>query len=235
MKHLFVVIALFFSTFIWAQNACNTYFPLNKNSERTYITYNAKNNPEGKMLYKITEFNELKDGYTANINISFEDKKGNNAYEKTTEVSCKDGIFSMDFQSMIPAGIQDQLDDNIEMSFENQKIDFPANPQVGDKLPDVSYNFNMKSGGANVMNMEITITEREIVARETITTAAGEFDCIKYKAVSKYNINAMGMTMPGQSGTDYTWFSGKVGMVKSESYNRNGKLESSTLLESFKN
>jgi len=75
-----------------------------------------------------------------------------------------------------------------------------------------------------MMNMTISITNRKVEAVENVTTPAGTFECYKisYDIATKMMINVK------MKGTE--WYAKNVGLVKSESYNNDGKLMGSNLL-----
>ena len=78
------------------------------------------------------------------------------------------------------------------------------------------------------MTLTVDLTNRQIVAHETIETPAGSFKCIKYSydAFSK-----MGFIKMNSSGIE--WYSAALGTIRSESYDKKGKLTGYTVLESI--
>ena len=68
------------------------------------------------------------------------------------------------------------------------------------------------------MNMTVNVTDREVIGKETVTTKAGTYECYKVsqKMSMKYIVNAQ------FSSVEY--YAEGVGHVKSESYNKGGKL-----------
>jgi len=101
---------------------------------------------------------------------------------------------------------------------------FPSDLSVGDELPDASITVSIKSSGVNMFTMTVWITNRKVEAREEMTTPAGTFDCFKMS----YDIETKMMVKVQSKAVQ--WFTEDVGMVKSESYNKNGKLVGYSLL-----
>jgi hypothetical protein len=66
-----------------------------------------------------------------------------------------------------------------------------------------------------------------VLAEETLNTPAGKFDCFKIsqkvfmKTLGKIEINSI------------EWYSEDVGMVKSETYDKKGKLKTYSLLTTY--
>jgi hypothetical protein len=117
---------------------------------------------------------------------------------------------------------------DMEMTMEGGNLEMPWNLKAGDILKNGDLKMSFTSGGMTVMNMTISISNRKVEAVENITTPAGTFECFKisYDIATKMMIN---VKMKGVE-----WYAKKVGLVKSESYNNDGKLMGSTLLTGLK-
>lgn len=77
--------------------------------------------------------------------------------------------------------------------------------------------------GMKMPGMSIEVTDRKVVAEETITTAAGTFTCLKITSkVKSKTIFTMEMN-------SVEWYSKGNGMVRSESY-KGDKLKGYTVL-----
>jgi hypothetical protein len=71
-----------------------------------------------------------------------------------------------------------------------------------------------------------------VAGKETITTPSGTYEC--YKITSNMAMQTqMGIKM-NVNMSSIEWIALKVGTVKSESYNKSGKLMGTTLLASWK-
>jgi hypothetical protein len=71
-----------------------------------------------------------------------------------------------------------------------------------------------------------------VVGKESITTPAGTYDC--YKITSDIATQTqMGIKM-NINVSSIEWITSKLGVVKSESYNKNDKLMGYTILSSWK-
>ena len=100
---------------------------------------------------------------------------------------------------------------------------FTAIPKVlypGMRLPDASFSFTMNvSGMEMVVNSEVT--DRIVVAKESVTTKAGTFECMKIKSTTSVTMNLMGRDMNTGRTTDYVWMTPEVGLVKQETHSNN--------------
>jgi hypothetical protein len=79
--------------------------------------------------------------------------------------------------------------------------------------------------------MTVTITDRKVVGKESVTTPAGTFDCFKITSNSTIKTKTVvGITMEFSA---IEWLAPKAAIVKSESYKK-GKLQGYTLLTKLK-
>ena len=124
-------------------------------------------------------------------------------------------------QMHIDAGQQSKQPASMNFSMSGNGGDFPTSMNVGDHLPDYTSQMDMGNG----MSMTIKVTDRMVLAKESVTTPAGTWDCYKItsKTSSSTMVGKMAMKLPGSSNESTIWFAQSVGMVKSEF--RNGTME----------
>lgn len=119
----------------------------------------------------------------------------------------------------------------METEIESDYIMLPSDLEVGQELPESKTTLKMKieGSGANMMSSVVVIKDRKVIGQETVTTPAGTFDCYKITYNTEVSMKTIGMNRT----TSYPgvhWFARNVGMVKSESYNQKGNLDSYMLL-----
>ena len=103
-------------------------------------------------------------------------------------------------------------------------IEIPNDLSVGQKLNDANVAMKISMSGIN-MNMTVDMTNRNVEKKESISTPAGTYDCYVL-----YSENRSKMMMANQVYPSRVWLAEGVGMVKQETYKKNGDLMSSTLL-----
>lgn len=225
MKNLILFTVLSLLT-ITAYSQCNDFFPIKNGTEWTFENYNAKGKSTGKNHQTVTAFTSTGSGFNATLNSVMYNEKGKELTKGDLLVSCDNGIITMDMRKFIPEE-QYKAFGATEVKVESENLQFPAKLAVGQSLNDGEITITTV-GGQIPMTMNVTISERTVEAKETITTPAGTFEC--YKIKSKMHIkNHMGISM----NFDFSaieWLAPNGGMIKSESYNKNGKLVGSTLL-----
>ena len=95
----------------------------------------------------------------------------------------------------------------------------PRYPKVG-KLPDYDYNFKF-----SLMSIRVIGKERRIVGREKIQTKAGLFDCYIMEETISTKILMMKDVEKIKS-----WYAHGIGLVKEITYDKNGKMISTMIL-----
>ena len=95
----------------------------------------------------------------------------------------------------------------------------PRYPKVG-KLPD--YEFHCK---VSIMSMNVSGEDRRIVGTERILTNAGSFDCF----ILEETITTKSMMMKDLEKIK-SWYAYGIGLVKEITYDKNGKLISTMIL-----
>lgn len=111
---------------------------------------------------------------------------------------------------------------DIEDSGSEQSV-MPASLESGDRLPDVC-----TWVGYGPVRCDITIYDRKILRRETLTCPAGTFDCIVIEEYRKEDA-----PMRHRQIRNISWYARGVGYVRHDTYNAAGTLETIELLVNF--
>lgn len=143
---------------------------------------------------------------------------------------CDGDMIYMDIGSMMKAmmeknpemknqAVQDAFN-NMEIDFDNGFASFPKTMYPGMVLDDLSFSFSTKVGTSE-MAFRSQVTDRQVLARETVTTKAGTFECLKISSVTRVSVNVMGVNQAMPETTEYLWVAPGVGMVKQETHGKN--------------
>jgi len=218
-KILFLIASLSVGLQVLAQD-CTTYLYLQKDKTIEMTGFNKKGDMTMKSVSKVSNVNTANGTTTANVVSEVFDKNGKSLGTSSVDYSCNGGTISM--QMHIDAGEQSKKPVTMNFSMTgNSTGDFPPNMKVGDHLPDYTSQMDM----ANNMKMTVKVTDRMVVANESVTTPAGTWDCFKitYKTSSSTMVGGLGMKLPSSSNESTIWFAPNVGMVKTEF--KNGYME----------
>lgn len=138
---------------------------------------------------------------------------------------CDGEMMYMDMASMMQAMMENNPEmkseaaqnviKNTEIDFSNGFAAFPKKMYPGLLLEDLSFSFKTNTGAAE-MSFNTLVTDRQVLAREKVTTKAGTFDCLKIRSNTLTSLKIMGMNKKMPESTEYMWIAPKVGMVKQE-------------------
>lgn len=226
MKQFVILIAFVCAISVNAQTNCSPYYPFKKGHTVTVHQYDKKDRLSTISKYKVNEVTTSGTATTITIDMSVLD--GASKDEITSiqfKAICDGNTTRLDPESMVSPKLFEQYKD-MTYTIDGTAFAFPHSLEVGQKLSDAEIKMKVDAGIMK-MNMTVTMSDRVVKNKETVTTNAGTFDCyvITYK-----NELEMGMKQ-----TNYTtqWIAEGVGLVKEETLKSNGKLVSKTLLESI--
>lgn len=215
------ILTLILTNSITAQDNCSSFYPFEE-----AVTFQITNYSKNNRVAAITDFlvTDASSNF-ATFKSFLRDKDGEVLNEATFTMSCENDGIVVDMESLLNPQLLDNYRD-FETEISGTKIVIPNNLQVGQELPDASMTMLVNMSGIN-LRMEVSMTDRTVVDRETVTTSAGTFDCY---VIGYTNTINMGMN---RTTTAKQWISKGVGMVKQEDYNRRGRVTSSSLLTDF--
>lgn len=230
MKKILLSVSVFFLTMAIcsAQNECSKFYPLEEGTSFQYTNYDKKGKTDGTMAYTISSVTDNGSSTTATLDLKYTDKKGKDIFESNYNMTCENGTVRIDYQSLFPTQMMQQYSEmDIEMDITGTDIELPNDLSVGQELADANVSVEMSMSGIK-MNTTVDQTDRKVEKKESVTTAAGTYDCylITESTISK----TMGASFELES---KLWLAEGVGMVKQESYKKNGDLISSTELTKF--
>lgn len=204
---------------------CNVFYQLEAGSMWEMENFNAKGKLTGKNAQKVIAFDGNSDSFTAKINSVISDEKGKEVMHGDLDFSCNNGTMIIDMRNFVSEE-QMKAFESYELKIEAENLEVPNSLSVGESLKDGVMTVTAMNSPIP-MTMNISITNRKIVGKESVTTPAGTFEC--YKITSDLTVEtkmAIGFTL---SFSTVEWLAPKVAVVKSESYKK-GKLQGYSLL-----
>ena len=207
---------------------CSTFLNSENGKKLTYVNQDAKGNQQMTAVYTTIK----KDASTISVHSEMNDKNGKAIGSGDSEMMCDGNAIKIDMKSFIPAASMRQ-NSNVKISGEAKYLTFPMSMQPGQSLDDGTVTIQMDNGGMSV-EMQMDMVNRKVEQAETITTNAGSFDCFKitYDATTKVKMAGIGIPFHMKI---TEWYSPKLGRdVKSETYNKGGKLMGTMILDSIK-
>jgi hypothetical protein len=223
-KFVLTLFSLVISIGMYAQ--CTGFFPLKEGMTWAYESYNAKDKLTGKNEMSLIEFNPTSTGYIAIVSTTMYDEKGKEITKGELEYKCENDVVYFDMRRFIPEEQMKSLA-TYEMKMESENLEIPSKLREGQTLKDGS--ISMTASNAPIaMSINVRVTDRVVMAKENIKTPAGNFDSFKIRSKSISTMK-MGINMNAEF-SSIDWYAENVGMVRSESYNKSGKLTGYTLL-----
>jgi len=222
MKTLILTLTLFLSAFILnAQVDCEPYIPITKGSKWELTNYSKKGKKTGRIAYELVDKVPDGDLVTFTVNTIVYDKKDKEIFNSTYEATCEEGKFKFDMSYKMDGSTMRAYQD-MDLTVDASDFEMPSFDQAeGTSLEDGNMSIEIGEVG---LTMKVSITDRKIEAKEEVTTPAGTYNCMvlshKIKTKMLVNINS----------SSKEWYAENIGIVKSETYNRRGKLMGSSVL-----
>jgi hypothetical protein len=194
--------------------------------------YDKKGAASGIQTWQVNDVKKTGDTYTSTLSVSFTNDKGKLISSGSGIYKCSGGMLSADMKMFLPQEQMSKMEGSSEAKVDPVYLEYPANPSVGQALKDAE--FNMDIDMKNGMSTHITFKEeaRKVDAKESITTAAGTWEAyiISYNGNMKTKVLGIGIPV---SFSVKEWYVPGMGIVKSETYSKNGKLAGSSALTSI--
>ncbi|MDP2887503.1 MAG: hypothetical protein Q8P34_00885 [Bacteroidota bacterium] len=227
MKKLILFTLMIF--FGMALKAQEIFFPTKEGTVLVYKSFDKKDKETNTVKYTITHLTLSGDDMDITYLIESLDPKEKLVFKDEITIHKKGDKLYFDMSNFInKAAFQQNGEIPAEIQVTGNNMEVPSNPKPGDVLPDANVEMAMKLGFVN-MKMSAQVTNRKVEAIEDITVKAGTFK--GYKFTSEVNSTVMGMKVNSKN-TD--WYAKGVGTVRTESYDKNGKLQSYTELIELK-
>ncbi len=204
------------------------YFCTNQGTELQYVRKNVRKG-DVKWIHTMTIDNvvySVDSSMVIDYSSFIEMKKGRglmNAPVKMRADISAGGEVRMDIATSMVAVLKEFLWESAEVSAEGGITVLPYDLIPGDTLENAR-------GAVHAlgMTMNVDVTERKVIGTEILTTPAGTFDCV---IVSEHKVEK-GM-MRNRVTTAHTWYARGVGMVRHDTYDKHGELETSEVLQSI--
>src|SRR4030095_7784991 len=183
MKLIIVFAFLLFAKNIFSQDCSNYYFLQNNKTIEMTIT-NNKGIESGKMIYVVSNSTKNGNSISATINSEFVGANGQTIKKGTNDVRCSNGVMQMNMKVFIPPAQLEQMKTGTA-NINDVYLEYPSNMNVGDQLKEGQLRMDYESSSGLKSSIEISITERKVEGKETVTTTAGTWECYKISAKNK--------------------------------------------------
>lgn len=215
MKKLIVIISMLVVSI--GAMAVEPFFPTKKGMVLEYADKNSKGKIQSYSIITIQEVDYVDE---ANMTVTYkletlDEKKNPVLMIDALKVKIEEGYVHFD-----PTSNMGQIMEGMEIK--GRGIILPSDIKTGDKLDD--YNISVAA-----MAMEVNCTNINVTANENIDVDGTSYDCFKVETA----VNSKVVFLKTQ-GTTSVWYARGIGDVKTETYDKKGKLLSSKELISVK-
>jgi hypothetical protein len=220
--------AAFVSLAFMPGDSCSLYAPSKKDMQLEYVHFSAKDKQEGSTKMKVLDVKD--EGAVTSIQMQSEvfDKKSKPVGTSTYELKCEGGTFYVDMQSMVSSEQKAAFKD-MKLDVQGDKLDIPANPVAGQALKDGMLHMNGSQEGSPLkFNLTMRIHNRKVEAIEDITVPAGTYRAVKIT----YDMDTKFMIPVKSKAAE--WYVKDIGLVRSETFDKNGKLQGYMVLSTIK-
>lgn len=223
MEKIVLFLLIFIAT--TAINAQEIFFPTSEGKILVYKMFDKKNKETGMLRYTIKEVNISGDNMDIIYLVESLDSKGKEEFKEEITLNKKGDVLYFDMSNFInKSAFQQDGEMPPGLEIKGNNLEVPINPQPGTTLPDANIEMAIKMGFVN-MKIATNIINRKVELIEDVTVPAGIFNC--YKFTGDVTNTVMGKKI---SSTTAEWYTRGLGVVKSESYDKNGKLNSYMVL-----
>lgn len=193
-----------------------------------YKSYDAQGKESGTMHYTIMKVDRI--GKDMNITYQIEalDAKNKQIFKNELTITTKGGVLYTDISEFLNEEILKKSDDkSSKVKISGNKLETPLNIKPGDPLPDANMEIAVKKRIIN-LKMSMKITERKVESIENISVKAGDFETYRFRS----NISASAMGIKTKNLTR-EWVARGIGMIRSETLDKNGKTTSYTSMRNL--
>ena len=225
-KSLLLFIAAGFMVLANNLNAqeCTIYEGYKEGSSTKMVHYDKKDKVTGTTITTVKERKDIEDGVSLTFNQAYDD---GDEYEFESEftVECQNGEVNVDMSKMLDPNTMTAYE-NMEFEIEADDLSIPPKARAGDKLDDGEITVTVITGTPVNVSITVGMSNRKVESEEKIETPAGKFDCLKIA----YDLETkIGFLKVKSSTVEY--YNKKHGVIKSESYNKRGKLTGYSIVE----
>ena len=224
MKVLFTLLFSSFVLFGQAQTDCQPYMPSEEGSTWEQTHYSDKDKMTGRTTFEVLKKTLSGDSLTFRIKAVYFDEKGEEVFVNEFDAFCNSGIFEVDMSSKMNGETMSAYE-SMDVTVDATNFPVPTlDEAVGTSLADGTLSVQVSMDGINMFRMTVLLTDRMVAARENLETPAGTFDCLKITQTVKTKM------VFKLENTTTEWYAQGVGVVRSETYDKKGRLSEYTVL-----
>lgn len=206
---------------------CESLSYLEKGNAWTLTQYDKKGKETGHVYYTVLDKRNTEIGIEWDIQTKVADDKDKEMSDVTATILCDGKSIKMDMNQMIPPETMESLS-SMDLEIDAGEVIYPFNLSEITDLPDAQVTIRASSGGVQIMEFTTIVKDRKIEKKETISTPAGDFEAFKITQTTEVKNQILSIETKS-----IDWYCPKIGVVRSEFFNRKGKPDGHSEITSF--
>jgi hypothetical protein len=206
---------------------CESLSYLEKGNAWTLTQYDKKGKETGHVYYSVLAKRNTEIGIEWDIQTKVADDKDKEMSDVTATILCDGKSIKMDMNQMIPPETMESLS-SMDLEIDAGEVIYPFNLSENTDLPDAQVTIRASSGGVQIMEFTTIVKDRKIEKKETISTPAGDFEAFKITQTTEVKNQILSIETKS-----IDWYCPKIGVVRSEFFNRKGKPDGHSEITSF--
>jgi hypothetical protein len=198
---------------------CSQQFYFQKGRVVKLATYktSGSNEPNGEMIYTVQNVDNAAAITKANVKSEFHNKKGKMVSESDALYTCHADTVKADMKTYIPSASLESMKNGASSTFDGTSLAYPPHLNESQGLPDGYFKATSEMEMIK-QTVEVKITDRKVVGRETITEAGKKWDCYKITYTCTISIKMMISAKPMVRTMNTTeWYCPSFGVLKTDS------------------
>ncbi len=206
---------------------CTPWFPFQEGSQFEYSFFDKRDKRSSRIEYEVVERSSEGDETKYLISSKMYDKKDKEVGSFDFSVSCEDGSYHANVSNFMNPQLKEMFG-TVELKVSGEELVIPSSLSVGQDLPDAKSIVQAEMGVVN-MKIEMEISNRKVIDRAQVETPLQTFDTYKITSTEHIKMPLMNRTLES-----VYYYAEGYGQVKSETYDKKGRLDSYMLLTKFK-
>jgi len=190
------------------------------------VSYDYNKKAESTTTYTVLQVNEVGREYHASVKATVS-SKNEKPFELNYLMRCDGANYYVDMATYL-SQLRSADAAGMDVSVSGDFLAMPEKMVPGEVLRNGQVMLDMMMEGIPTMSLSYKIIHRKVLGKEVVSTKVGDFKC--QKVVFDYE-SSMGLM--NLYGTVIEWWTPDMLLVKTEQYNSNGKLTSTTLIETI--
>jgi len=221
---LFIIAAMIFGFNPVSGQDCEIYKDYKEGTSTKMVHYDQKDKPTGHTITTVKEKKKIPGGVSLQFQQTYSDGE-EYSFESEFGIECVNGEVKVDMSKLIDPNSMSAYE-GMEFDVQADDMSIPPDASAGDQLNDGSVTVTVETGTPIKVSITVTMANRVVESEEKVKTPAGTFDCLK---ISYELLTQIGFVKVKSSAVEY--YNSKHGVIKSESYNKRGKLTGYSVVE----